>query len=289
MSHTMVSRAVVHIFVPFTSLSLISAECSLVHLSLIVEDLWKVCKICDFLNVFFITEPGPIDAPVLLNVKSRTMSIIWQQPVKCNGVITHYNIYQHGHLSFTAPGNVTNYTVVHLRPHTAYQFQVEACTSKGCSKSPESQTVWTLPGTPEGIPSPELFPYTPTSVIVSWQPPTHPSGWAESFTIQRRVKGNKEVRSLVTLPRSRAMKFIDRDPALSPWTQYEYRVLGSSVSGGTRRSEWVEVTTRPCRPAGVQPPRVHVLGPDVVKVRCRALWLLCSPTAVGTYAECTPC
>ncbi|XP_052593935.1 usherin [Peromyscus californicus insignis] len=216
-------------------------------------------------------EPEPIDAPVLLNVKSRMMSIVWQQPVKCNGVITRYNIYQHGRLSFTVPGNVTNYTVVHLRPHTAYQFQVEACTSKGCSKSPESQTVWTLPGTPEGIPSPELFPYTPTSVIVSWQPPTHSSGLAENFTIQRRVKGNEEVRSLVTLPRSRgAMKFIDRDPALSPWTQYEYRVLGSSVSGGTRRSEWVEVTTRPSRPAGVQPPRVHVLGPDAVKVTWKA-------------------
>lgn len=66
------------------------------------------------------------------------------------------------------------------------------------------------------------------------------------------------------------MKFIDRDPALSPWTQYEYQVLGSSESGGTRRSEWVEVTTRPCRPAGVQPPRVHVLGPDVVKVTWKA-------------------
>ncbi|KAL1769802.1 usherin isoform X1 [Sigmodon hispidus] len=114
-----------------------------------------------------------------------------------------------------------------------------------------------------------MFSYTPTSVIVSWKPPTNPNGLVGNFTIQRRVKGKEEVRNLITLPKSHAMKFIDNDPALSPWTQYEYRVLGS-LRGDTRSSEWVEVITRPSRPAGVQPPRVHVLGPDSVKVTWRA-------------------
>lgn len=221
----------------------------------------------DFLAVFFFIEPGPIDAPVVVNVKSTMLSVVWQQPAKCNGVITHYNIHQQGHLYFTASGNVTSCTVAHLHPHTAYRFQVEACTSKGCSKSPESQTVWTLPGTAEDIPIPELFPYTPTSVIVSWQPPTSPNGLVENFTIERRVKGREEVRSLATLPRSHGIKFIDEDPALRPWTQYEYRVLGNTLNGGTRSSTWVEVATRPSRPAGVPQPGVHVLGPDAVKVR----------------------
>lgn len=231
--------------------------------------MWEVYKSHDFLALFFFIEPGPIDAPILLNVKARMMSIVWQQPAKCNGVITHYNIYQHGRLYLTASGNVTNCTVAHLHPHTAYQFQVEACTSRGCSKSPESQTVWTLPGTPEGIPSPELFSHSPTSVIVSWQPPTPPSVSIENFTIERRVKEKEEIRSLLTLPRSHAVKFLDNDPALRPWTQYEYRVLGSTPNGGTNSSAWVEVTTRPSRPSGVQPPTVLVLGPDVVKVRCQ--------------------
>ncbi|EGV92554.1 Usherin [Cricetulus griseus] len=215
-------------------------------------------------------KPGPIDAPVVVNVKSTMLSVVWQQPAKCNGVITHYNIHQQGHLYFTASGNVTSCTVAHLHPHTAYRFQVEACTSKGCSKSPESQTVWTLPGTAEDIPIPELFPYTPTSVIVSWQPPTSPNGLVENFTIERRVKGREEVRSLATLPRSHGIKFIDEDPALRPWTQYEYRVLGNTLNGGTRSSTWVEVATRPSRPAGVPQPGVHVLGPDAVKVTWKA-------------------
>ncbi|XP_055465169.1 usherin [Psammomys obesus] len=215
-------------------------------------------------------KPGPIDAPILLNVQAQMMSIVWQQPAKSNGVITHYNIYQHGRLYLTASGNVTNCTVANLHPDTAYQFQVEACTSRGCSKSPASQTVWTLPGTPEGIPSPELFSHSPVSIIVSWQPPTHPSGSVENFTIERRVKGKEEIRSLLTLPRSHAMKFLDNDPALRPWTQYEYRALGSTPNKGTNSSTWVEVTTRPSRPSGVQPPTVLVLGPDAVKVTWKA-------------------
>ncbi|KAG3258086.1 usherin, transcript variant X1 [Ictidomys tridecemlineatus] len=211
-------------------------------------------------------KPGPIDPPVLLDVKSRMMLVTWQRPLRSNGVITHYNIYQHGHLYLSTSGSATNCTVFHLHPYTPYKFQVEACTSKGCSLSPESQTVWTLPGAPEGIPSPELFSDTPTSVIISWQPPTNPNDVVENFTIERRGKGRGEVTTLVTLPRSHPMRFIDKTPALSPWSRYEYRILMSTLNGGTNSSAWVEVTTRPSRPAGIQPPVVQVLGPDAAKV-----------------------
>ncbi|KAM4814939.1 usherin-like, partial [Thomomys bottae] len=219
-------------------------------------------------------KPGPIDPPILLDVKSRTMSITWQRPLKSNGRISHYNLYLHGHLHQKTPGNVTRWTAVHLCPDTAYMFQVEACTSKGCSLSPESRTVWTLPGAPEGIPSPELFSDTPTSVIISWQPPTHPNGLVDNFTIERRVRGAEEVTTVVTLPRNHPMRFIDKAPVLSPWTKYEYRVLMSTVNGGTNSSAWVEVTTRPSRPAGVQPPMVQVLGSDAAKVTWKPPLLL---------------
>ncbi|XP_052056319.1 usherin [Apodemus sylvaticus] len=215
-------------------------------------------------------KPGPIDAPILLKVKARTMSVVWRQPAKCNGAITHYNVYLRGRLYSTVSGSVTNCTVVRLHPHTAYHFQVEACTSQGCSKSPASETVWTLPGNPEGIPSPELFPYSPTAIIVTWQPPAHLDRLDENVTVERRVKGKEEVRSLVTFPRSQAIKFIDNDPALGPWTHYEYRVLGSALTGGANSSAWVEVTTRPCRPSGVQLPTAHALGPDTIEVTWKA-------------------
>ncbi|KAI4537068.1 hypothetical protein MG293_013271, partial [Ovis ammon polii] len=211
-------------------------------------------------------KPGPVDPPVILDKKSRMMLVTWQHPLKCNGLITHYNIYQHGRLSLKTSGNVTNGTVTHLRPYTAYTFQVEACTSKGCSLSADSQTIWTLSDAPEGILSPELFSDTPTSVIISWQAPTHPNGLVENSTIQRRVQGKEAVTTLVTLPGSHPRRFIDKTSALSPWTKYEYRVLMSTADGGTNSSDWAEVTTRPSRPAGVQPPEVDVLGPDAAKV-----------------------
>ncbi|XP_058895005.1 usherin [Kogia breviceps] len=227
--------------------------------------------------ILFITaedKPGPIDPPILRDVKSRMMLVTWQHPLKCNGIITHYNIHQHGRLCLKTSGNVTNGTVVHLRPYTAYTFQVEACTSKGCSLSPESQTVWTLPDAPEGIPRPELFSDTPTSVIISWQPPTHPNGVVENFTIERRVEGKGEATTLVTFPRGHPMRFIDKTSALSPWTKYEYRVVVSTLGGGTNSSAWAAVTTRPSRPAGVQPPVVDVLGPDAAQVTWRAPLIL---------------
>lgn len=219
--------------------------------------------------------PGPVDPPILLAMDPRAMLVTWQHPVKPNGVLTHYNLYQHGQLFLRAPGDATNRTVTRLRPHTAYAFQVEACTAPGCSLSPWSQAVWTPPDAPEDIPSPELFSDTPTSVILSWQPPAHPNGLVENITIQRRVQGKEEVTTLVTLPGNHSMRYMDKTAALSPWTKYEYRVLMSTLRGGTNSSAWAEVTTRPSRPAGVQPPAVRVLGPWAAEVR---YWVFCLQT-----------
>lgn len=64
------------------------------------------------MGLFYFIEPGPIDPPILLDVKSRMMLVTWQHPLKCNGVLTHYNIYQHGDLYLKTSGNMTNCTVI---------------------------------------------------------------------------------------------------------------------------------------------------------------------------------
>uniref|UniRef100_A0A8B9DD56 Usherin n=1 Tax=Anser cygnoides TaxID=8845 RepID=A0A8B9DD56_ANSCY len=211
-------------------------------------------------------KPGPLDPPLLLNVTSRAASMTWQQPLKQNGIITHYNIYQNGQLHATVLGASSNCTVEDLHPYTVYVFQVEGCTSKGCSLSPKSPSIRTLPDAPEGIHAPELYSDTPTSVVISWQPPAHPNGLVENLTIERRVKGTKQISTVVTLPLSQPMSYIDQSTALSPWQKFEYRILMSTLHGGMNSSAWSEVTTRPSRPAGVQPPDAEVLGPHSVKV-----------------------
>uniref|UniRef100_A0A8B9SU76 Usherin n=1 Tax=Anas platyrhynchos TaxID=8839 RepID=A0A8B9SU76_ANAPL len=211
-------------------------------------------------------KPGPLDPPLVLNVTSRAANITWQHPLKKNGIITHYNIYQNGQLHATVLGNRSNCTVEDLHPYTLYVFQVEGCTSKGCSLSPKTPSIHTLPDAPEGIHAPELYSDTPTSVVISWQPPAYPNGLVENLTIERRVKGTEQISTVVTLPLSQSMSYIDQSTALSPWQKFEYRILMNTLHGGMNSSAWSEVTTRPSRPAGVQPPDAEVLGPHSVKV-----------------------
>uniref|UniRef100_A0A663LW22 Usherin n=1 Tax=Athene cunicularia TaxID=194338 RepID=A0A663LW22_ATHCN len=211
-------------------------------------------------------KPGPLDPPLLLNVTARAASITWQHPLKPNGIITHYNIYQNGQLHDTVLGTRSNCTLEDLHPFTVYVFQVEGCTSKGCSLSTETPAIQTLPDAPEDIPAPELYSDTPTSVVISWQLPVHTNGLVENVTIERRVKGTEQISTVVTLPLSQSMSYIDQSTALSPWQKFEYRILMSTLHGGTNSSAWSEVTTRPSRPAGVQPPDAEVLGPHSVKV-----------------------
>nr|XP_056708935.1 usherin [Euleptes europaea] len=211
-------------------------------------------------------KPGPMDPPLMLDIKSRTATISWQHPSQPNGIITHYNIYLNGQLETTIPGNRSKCTVRNLHPYTVYQFQVEGCTSKGCSISPESPPVQTLPDAPEGVLAPVLYSDTPTSVLVSWQPPLQPNGLVENYAIERRVKGTEQISTVASLPFNHSARYLDQSPALSPWKKYEYRILASTLKGAVNSSAWAEVTTKPSRPAGVQPPEVEALGPDMAQV-----------------------
>uniref|UniRef100_UPI00398F6349 usherin isoform X1 n=1 Tax=Pristiophorus japonicus TaxID=55135 RepID=UPI00398F6349 len=214
-------------------------------------------------------KPGPMDPPLVLKVKSQSLLVIWQHPSQRNGNITHYRIYQNGSSLITLSGNITSYSVAHLRPYTMYVFQVESCTSAGCSLSPASHVVQTLPKAPEDISNPELYSDTPTSVLISWHPPAHPNGVIDNIVIERKVKGTEEIFTLVTKKSGQPLRYVDNSIALSPWTTYEYRILVSTINGGTNSSAWKEVTTRPSRPAGVRPPHIQVLSPNSVKVTWR--------------------
>ncbi|XP_078412490.1 usherin [Cetorhinus maximus] len=215
-------------------------------------------------------KPGPVDPPLVLKVKSQSLLLIWQHSSQCNGNITHYQIYQNGSRLATVPSNITRYFVAHLHPYTMYVFQVESCTSAGCSLSPTSHVVQTLPKAPENISNPELYSDTPTSVLISWNLPAHPNGVIDNVAIERKVKGTEEVFTLVTETSGQPLRYVDNSADLNPWTTYEYRILVRTINGGTNSSAWKEVTTRPSRPAGVQPPHIQILSPNSVKVTWRA-------------------
>ncbi|KAM3624776.1 uncharacterized protein V6R79_001428 [Siganus canaliculatus] len=169
-------------------------------------------------------------------------------------------------LSVTVPENTTSHTFLDLLPYQIYRLQVEACTSVGCSVSEMSPSFRTLPAPPEGVPAPHLYSDTPTSVLLSWGAPDWSNGPLERWVIERRVSGTKPVSTVGHLPPDRPpLSFLDSSSALSPWTSYQYRLVLYNQAGNTT-GPWVSVITKPSRPAGLNPPRVKVLGPESVQV-----------------------
>ncbi|KAK2854220.1 hypothetical protein Q5P01_006881 [Channa striata] len=168
--------------------------------------------------------------------------------------------------SVTVPGNTTSYTFLNLLPYHTYSLQVEACTNVGCSTSDMSQHFRTLPAPPQGVPAPHLYSDTPTSVLLSWGAPEWSNGPLERWLIERRVAGTKQVSTVGhLLPEPPPLSFLDSSSALSPWTSYQYRLVLQNQAGNAT-GPWVNITTRPSRPAGLSPPKVNVLGPESLQV-----------------------
>ncbi|XP_069030560.1 usherin [Embiotoca jacksoni] len=217
-------------------------------------------------NTTSISPSLSLSNPGYIATSNNTEQFIKQDPLRSPTSSSFNAASRLTPLSATVPGNTTSYTFLDLLPYQTYSLQVEACTSVGCSVSGMSQHFRTLPAPPEGVPAPHLYSDTPTSVLLSWGAPEWSNGPLERWLIERRVAGTKQISTVGHLqPDPPPLSFLDSSSALSPWTNYQYRLVLHNQAGNTT-GPWVSITTRPSRPAGLSPPRVKVLGPESLQV-----------------------
>ncbi|PIK62300.1 putative usherin [Apostichopus japonicus] len=211
------------------------------------------------------TVPGPVDPPMANVVDAYTLHVTWEPPIRPNGVIRRVNLYQNDLLRVILNGNTTEFTAVDLVPFSEYIFKVEICNNEGCSISPPSETHRTPQAPPSGQDVPTLRSDTPTSVIITWQPPSSPNGALVGYEIERRRLGSSAVFTVAALIVASPRRYRDDSPSITPYSTYEYRIRVSS-SAGSYASLWAEVTTLSASPGGLRPPLVDVLGSTQILV-----------------------
>ena len=114
--------------------------------------------------------------------QTTSVSLSWTTPSSPNGIIQRYLVRSFDQLSNSS---VTRYDglalgtqVSGLTPYSRYLFTVSACSSVGCLDT--SVTAVTLQAPPDGQRPPTVITDGPTTLNVSWQPPTQPNGTTDS-------------------------------------------------------------------------------------------------------------
>ncbi|XP_077419247.1 usherin isoform X1 [Vanacampus margaritifer] len=188
--------------------------------------------------------PGPLRAPTLTLLDSRTILVEWSRPSQLNGVLEFYSIFvsQDG----AEPTQVHNssklvedHTLRNLTPGTAYAVTVAACTGGGCTRSPAAQAV-TEESTPENVPAPLVAPLSPYALNVSWTAPDTPNGIITSYGLWMDSV-------LVSNASSSQSFFVVKE--LSPWSRHILR-LQACTARGCGKGPMVEVRTLEMAPEG---------------------------------------
>ncbi|XP_052767673.1 usherin-like isoform X2 [Mya arenaria] len=209
--------------------------------------------------------PAGFRAPTVVGTGPRYIDIVWTLPITPNGILTEYQVYQNGQFWETTPSNTTLLRADKLMPYTYYTFVVEVCTEGGCTRSSPSTATRTLQDYPEKVPAPLAVSNTPASIDIHWQPPELPNGVISLYTLEKRLAGKVDITTIVSVAADSELRFVDQDRSISPFEEYEYRIIVSNGAGeGT--SPWTSVTTMSSRPAGIMPPTIKILGPTVMNV-----------------------
>ncbi|KAA8595473.1 hypothetical protein FQN60_010764, partial [Etheostoma spectabile] len=188
--------------------------------------------------------PGPLHAPTLTLIDSRTILVEWSRPSQVNGALEFYSIFlSHDGavpvLAYNSSKLFEDHTLRNLTPGTAYTITLAACTGGGCTLSPPSMAQ-TEESTPENVPAPLVIPLSPHALNVSWTPPGTPNGIITSYGLW--------LDGLLILNSSSFQRFFVVE-GLSPWSRHLLR-LQACTAQGCGKGPMVEMRTLEMAPEG---------------------------------------
>lgn len=204
-------------------------------------------------------------APPILEVRgAREIAVSWSAPERPNGVISSYRLYQDNEEVFAGLG--FSYLASGLAPFTPYSFFVEACNQAGCASS-ISISARTAQALVTGVAPPLLTVLGPTTINVSWTPPTQINGVITQYQIRRRLAGDIFSETVQHAGPPDVLFF--PNSGLSPFTSYEYRLRVTNGAGSVL-TPWVSARTSEDTPTGLAPPMFA--DEDVRARNVTAIW-----------------
>lgn len=192
--------------------------------------------------------PSGVGTPIATVLNSSAIYIEWGEPESDNGDISEYKLFVND--EEVVSGLLFNITLSDLTPYTNYTMYIQVCNQVGCASS-KSVTKTTDEELPVGLSEPVVTGVTPTTISLSWSPPTMPNGLITDYRIIRR-ETNKPFLILVQYSGTGDVTTFTNE-GLSPYTSYEYQVVAYN-SKGQIESGWTEVTTLEALPTGMAPP-----------------------------------
>ena len=228
------------------------------------------------------SSPEGVFAPNLRVMTATTVLVLWEKPVKSNGKIIRYNVFINKDTLGYSGSNETHAYVGDLLPNTEYEFEVEACTSAGCTRS-MAKKCQTLEAAPQDLDSPVLYPLADSSgqhsgVRIQWKEPARPNGAIKFYTVERRFVGERKmsdgnvkpfVGPVVQVYNGTKTEAIDKaSNELLPFSLYEYKVTAiNSIGSVSTPWKYGRAFTEQSTPEGVRLPEILSVSADTITMR----------------------
>ena len=206
--------------------------------------------------------PAGVGTPGLLALSATVIGISWSPPTSPNGVIVQYVVsIQPVSILITTTKLAVN--VTNLTPYTLFTVTITACTSAGCTAGGPS-SVLTLESIPGPMQPPLLSATSPTSILISWKPPSIPNGVIVHYTVMRTGLDG----TILFDVGGTNLTYLD-SPVL-PNHMYTYSMQAYTSVGGGDFGPSQTVTTPSDTPQNISGPILLVLNASAIFVQWTA-------------------